>query len=944
MATSPDPSIRRSLLRLVAVSVALTAASFAGCTVDQDSFENPGAGAGGENSQSANSPGDTPLPKTDLDCTVPEPGCLCDTEGQHLTCGKVVSKNSHGQASCGQGVSVCTNGVWGECVLTGLDPIPLEEAPPGFYHTQKAQTPTPCQNNPCNPYCWNYPDGPNDAGIADSGTNLDPQDGGLGTTWDAGPLPCTPLTQSQACAGGKNCGEVANGCGGVVSCGNDICAKANQGEICGGNGVPNQCGKPPIPNCTPQTTAQACSGGKNCGWVPNGCGGVISCGNCGANQTCGLGGLNICGPNCTPKTCTQLGKNCGLWGDGCGNTVSCGTCPTGQICGAYSPNVCWAPGNCTKKTVQQACQNAGKDCGAVPDGCGGTLECGACPANKLCGGGGTPNVCGGNVCVPKTYQQACSNVGKNCGPISDGCGGTIDCGTCAINQVCGGVNNATPNKCDEVKCVKNACATGSGVYCGPFPHGCEPEPPNFLLTLDRSGSMTGKVGTKTKWQIAVDAVNKLTTNYQNKMRFGLSLFPDHDTSTPCNQTKTISVPVAPGKETTIQNLLNASLVSSNVNYPKGKMTNLYNAVVQDNGHQPPLNDPTRKNFVVLLTDGAQNCGDKTTADNNTVTLLQNMYNQGIGTFVIGFGSGIDATALNKFANAGGYPKPGGGNKFYDAQDEASLNTALEMIAEQATSLQCDCTEPGETCGGGGIPHKCGKPCVPNTCPSGSGSFCGDMPDGCGGTLKCGCTLPETCGGSGIIDKCGQATCKPISCADQGIACGQAGDGCGNEINCGTCPAPQTCGGGGVPGQCGAVKFYTDGYFVRDYIASCPSGTAPYWQLWSWTALTPDDSSLDFQIQTADDEAGLASATSVPLRFSVPPGPSGLQNQVVTVKSNPSPDTQVGAASVDNTLQLAGLMRNKKYLRVTTHLKPTADKLKTAMLKMWNMQVDCIPSE
>jgi hypothetical protein len=41
-----------------------------------------------------------------------------------------------------------------------------------------------------------------------------------------------------------------------------------------------------------------------------------------------------------------------------------------------------------------SCSAHGAKCGALPDGCGGTLDCGSCAAPQTCGGGGTPNVCG----------------------------------------------------------------------------------------------------------------------------------------------------------------------------------------------------------------------------------------------------------------------------------------------------------------------------------------------------------------------------------------------------------------------------------------------------------------------------------------------------------------------------------------------------------------------
>jgi hypothetical protein len=53
------------------------------------------------------------------------------------------------------------------------------------------------------------------------------------------------------------------------------------------------------------------------------------------------------------------------------------------------PGVCG--GGCTPKT----CAQQGFDCGPVGDGCGNIIQCGTCQAPQTCGGGGKPNVCGG---------------------------------------------------------------------------------------------------------------------------------------------------------------------------------------------------------------------------------------------------------------------------------------------------------------------------------------------------------------------------------------------------------------------------------------------------------------------------------------------------------------------------------------------------------------------
>jgi chitodextrinase len=93
-------------------------------------------------------------------------------------------------------------------------------------------------------------------------------------------------------------------------------------------------------------------------------------------------------------------------------------------------------GSCTPIT----CSAMGYNCGSVSDGCGATLNCGSCTSPATCGGGGTKNVCGTS-CTPTT----CSALGYTCGTAGDGCGGTLNCGSCTAPQYCGG--GGTANHC-----------------------------------------------------------------------------------------------------------------------------------------------------------------------------------------------------------------------------------------------------------------------------------------------------------------------------------------------------------------------------------------------------------------------------------------------------------------------------------------------------------------
>ncbi|MFO0624041.1 MAG: hypothetical protein U0325_00370 [Polyangiales bacterium] len=225
------------------------------------------------------------------------------------------------------------------------------------------------------------------------------------------------------------------------------------------------------PGCVPRTCEQQ---GINCGPAGDGCGGSLQCGTCASGLTCGGGGMpGRCGaPGCTPRTCESAGANCGPVSNGCGGLLQCGTCPAGQSCGGGGrPSVCGTPSGATTCTPR-TCGSVGANCGPVSDGCGGLLECGTCPAGQSCGGGGRPSVCGtgggadaGVTCVRRT----CMSAGANCGPVSDGCGGLLTCGTCPAGQTCGGGGRASV--CGAPTCVRRTCEA-AGANCGPVADGC----------------------------------------------------------------------------------------------------------------------------------------------------------------------------------------------------------------------------------------------------------------------------------------------------------------------------------------------------------------------------------------------------------------------------------------------------------------------------------------
>ncbi len=296
----------------------------------------------------------------------------------------------------------------------------------------------------------------------------DAGDGGSG--FDASPT-CTPRTCAQQ---GIECGPAGDGCGGLVQCGS--CAPPT---TCGGGGVPSKCGGSAA--CVPKTTADCPANG--CGILADGCGGSVTCGTCTLPDTCGGGGVaGKCGqPPCTPRTCAAIGaKACGPQSDGCGGVLPCGGCSGSETCGGNpaTPGQCGIPPQpdagggwtCTPRTCANFPSNV---CGRQSDGCGGlTADCGSCTAPQTCGGGGaTPGQCSGSLgCVALTAAN-CASRGIQCGPMSDGCGGTVQCGSCASGQQCGSPTQASVCYTPPAACVPKTCAQ-LGMNCGYAGDGC----------------------------------------------------------------------------------------------------------------------------------------------------------------------------------------------------------------------------------------------------------------------------------------------------------------------------------------------------------------------------------------------------------------------------------------------------------------------------------------
>ena len=221
--------------------------------------------------------------------------------------------------------------------------------------------------------------------------------------------------QITSCAGGDGCCPDAcdetndSDCANPPSCGN---GEVEPGELCDGD-CPTSC----VDNDACTTDAMAGSA-STCNVVCSNTA-ITSCisGDGCCPGTCNFQTDNDCA--CIPMTCQQLGKECGNHPDGCGGTVACGGCPANEVC---SPQ-----GICEADPMAVG---TGSPCTGDPD-CASATNAVLCQMGPDWPGGYCTTACLGAV-VPCGDAGQCVTVGggtlcmKPCNDISD-CRQGYDC-------------------------------------------------------------------------------------------------------------------------------------------------------------------------------------------------------------------------------------------------------------------------------------------------------------------------------------------------------------------------------------------------------------------------------------------------------------------------------------------------------------------------------------
>jgi hypothetical protein len=443
--------------------------------------------------------------------------------------------------------------------------------------------------------------------------------------------------------------------------------------------------------------------GAQCGQIRNSCGKRLNCGACGdAGLECDRN-TNTC-VTCTNPSCQDLGYQCGSVWLGCGpfsNVSDCGSCDGGNVCNSAS-HIC-EPG-CTPGSAATLCAAAGAQCGFITDGCGGQVDCGGCDAGTSCGARGI-----GNVCDPPEYPDECIAANRNCGPYTSACGGpTLDCGTCTAPDVCSPNGRCgppcTPTACTDMM-LMGKCGTAINDGCqGTITCGCGGG-------LNCTMSAAGVIG---------DCVPDNTC-----ATYGAT----GDAGAPCSNGQSSAFP-----KTMTQNLACPCATGGLCNNPgttalappgdKGACCFNTASCLPGECNTTKINPCTGATITCSCTMGGTHC------DNSTNTCIMN---NGCQMFTNG-----NAGKPCSNGPSPSFPNGAGGN------------------------LTCPCSAPGAQCFNNmmQLPNgsmTAGTCCVPDTCPA---NFCGTVMDHCTGTtIQCGCGANQFCAGTACMS---DLTCNDYS--------------------------------------------------------------------------------------------------------------------------------------------------------------------------------------
>jgi len=243
----------------------------------------------------------------------------------------------------------------------------------------------------------------------------------------------------------------------------------------------------------------------------------------------------------------------------------------------------------------------------------------------------------------------------------------------------------------------------------------KPVVPNMMLVLDKSGSMlttwdhdaNANTPNITRWNSLYQVVDTVTGKFNDKVNFGANLFPNKSAQQVYNANACL---VNANVEIKVKAKNQAAILAG---IPPANTMTIYGGTPAAAGMTAALNhlktlDPAVPRAILLVTDGAANCGMGLAPpplfeqyDQNVHTIVGDAFTvDKIPTYVIGINTinmqsnaaqdgspdNINAfTKLNELAVLGGNPKNDPQEKFYNADNQIELGAALDAVIADALS-------------------------------------------------------------------------------------------------------------------------------------------------------------------------------------------------------------------------------------------------------------------
>jgi hypothetical protein len=246
---------------------------------------------------------------------------------------------------------------------------------------------------------------------------------------------------------------------------------------------------------------------------------------------------------------------------------------------------------------------------------------------------------------------------------------SVDTACCLASSDCDDADACTVDLCSAKSCSHlDTCS-------------CAPARSELMVLLDFSGSMTSAAeigGSISKWNAAVTALGDSLAYFSPLLTTALKLFRTPGSATSCTVTpRSLEQPFG-SEPADVLAYLQAKTPSGSTPMAAGLQgaRDIYRSL-------PVVGDGR---FVLLVTDGKESCGG------DAVARVQDLANDGVVTYVLGFGSGVDVDVLNAAAIGGGRGRPQlypGDKSYWSASSSEQVELAIANIITEVVSEQCN---------------------------------------------------------------------------------------------------------------------------------------------------------------------------------------------------------------------------------------------------------------